>query len=143
MTFEAKTPADIDMMAAEFIKAAAGRRIFAFYAPMGAGKTTLISAIARRLGATEETGSPTFSIVNEYSSAEGEPIYHFDFYRIETDDEAIDLGLDEYFFSGNLCLIEWPEKVEGFLPDDCVDVELKVRPDGTRVLYVPDARQNA
>ncbi len=135
MTFTANDISELPAMAEAFLKAAAGRRIFAFHGPMGAGKTTLISEICRQLGVdADEVASPTFAIVNEYLSAEGEPIFHFDFYRIDSPEEALDLGLDEYFDSGVLCLMEWPEKVEAFLPEETVDVTITEEPDGSRKL---------
>ena len=119
-----------------FLEAVGDRRHIAFHAPMGAGKTTLTAAICRELGVTDDVSSPTFSIINEYEDRRGEKIYHFDFYRIETEAQALDLGLDEYFDSGALCLMEWPENVEGLLPDDTLHVEIKPLPDGSRMLNV-------
>lgn len=119
-------------MARAFLQEAGDSRLFAFHGDMGAGKTTLISEICRQLGVEEETVSPTFSIVNEYEDAEGNPIFHFDFYRIDSNEEALDLGLDEYFDSGARCFMEWPEKIEAFLPDETVDVWLHELPDGSR-----------
>ena len=110
--------------------------IFAFFGEMGAGKTTFISALSRMLGVSSDlAGSPSFSIVNEYrSDTTGRTIYHFDLYRLDEPEEALDLGIDDYFDSGNLCLIEWPERIEGLLPDETVRVELAVNPDLTRTL---------
>ena len=110
--------------------------IFAFFGEMGAGKTTFISALSRMLGVSSDlAGSPSFSIVNEYrSDTTGRTIYHFDLYRLDEPEEALDLGIDDYFDSGNLCLIEWPERIEGLLPDDTVRVDLAVNPDLTRTL---------
>ena len=102
---------------------------------MGAGKTTLISEICRRLGAEEdELVSPTFSIVNEYTAADGTPIYHFDFYRIDDMRDALDLGLEEYFESGGWCFMEWPEKVAPLLPEETVEVTIEELPDSSRLL---------
>ena len=135
MIFEAKDISGLPEMASAFLKAAGDRRVFAFHGSMGAGKTTLISEICRSLGVTdEETVSPTFSIVNEYTTADGESIFHFDFYRIESMEEALDLGLEEYFDSGCLCLMEWPEKVEALLPSETVDVYITELSDGSRRL---------
>lgn len=135
MIFEAKDISELPAMAESFIKAAGSRRLFAFHGEMGAGKTTLISEISRRLGAEgDDTVSPTFSIVNEYTAADSTPIFHFDFYRIETPAEALDLGLEEYFDSDGWCLMEWPEMVEGLLPSETVDVYITELPDGTRRL---------
>ena len=113
MTYELN---EIAQAAQAFIDAMDGRRIFAFYGTMGAGKTTFIRALCRALGVEDTVTSPTFAIVNEYATSEGEPIYHFDFYRIRRLSEAYDMGCEEYFQSGHLCLIEWPELVEDALP---------------------------
>lgn len=135
MTFTARDISGLPAMAEAFLQAAAGRRLFAFHGRMGAGKTTLIAEICRRLGVDEaDVASPTFSIVNEYTDREGRPIYHFDFYRIDSAEEALDLGLDEYFASGALCLMEWPGKVEASLPEETVTVTLTETPDGARIL---------
>ena len=109
-----------------------GRRIFAFYGAMGAGKTTFIRALCRALGVEDTVTSPTFAIVTEYATSEDEPIYHFDFYRIRRLSEAYDMGCEEYFQSGHLCLIEWPELVEDALPEETVRVTIETLPDGRR-----------
>lgn len=96
------------------------RTLVAFRGPMGAGKTTLIRALCDQLGVTDTVTSPTFALINEYKDAEGNPIYHFDFYRIEKLEEAFDFGYEEYFYSGHLCLVEWPEKIEPLLPEEGV-----------------------
>src|SRR5690242_3641685 len=88
-----------------------GHKVIAFYGPMGAGKTTVIKAICQTLGVAENVSSPTFALVNEYRDGRGKPVFHFDFYRIKDEQEAMDIGVDEYFYSGNYCFIEWPEKV--------------------------------
>lgn len=124
--------------AREFLDALGGRCHVALRAPMGAGKTTLTAAVCRELGVTDDVTSPTFSIINEYVDREGNPVYHFDFYRIDTEAQALDLGLDEYFDSGALCLMEWPENVEAFLPDDTLDVTISVADDGTRTITFGD-----
>jgi len=103
-----------------------GRRVVAFYGAMGAGKTTLIRAMCERLGVTDNVNSPTFSIVNEYRTAAGERVFHFDFYRIERAEEALDMGCEEYFYSGDLCLVEWPERIEGLLPNDTARVRIEI-----------------
>ena len=119
-----------------FLGAMGTHSIFAFFGEMGAGKTTFISALSRMLGVSSDlAGSPSLSIVNEYrSDTTGRTIYHFDLYRLDEPEEALDLGIDDYFDSGNLCLIEWPERIEGLLPDDTVRVDLAVNPDLTRTL---------
>ncbi|MBR6878487.1 MAG: tRNA (adenosine(37)-N6)-threonylcarbamoyltransferase complex ATPase subunit type 1 TsaE [Bacteroidales bacterium] len=99
--------------------------VIAFYGAMGAGKTTLIKNLCHRMGVTDEVNSPTFAIVNEYITDEGEPVYHFDFYRIKKLEEAFDIGYDDYFYSGNLCLIEWPELIETLLPEHYIRVEIQ------------------
>jgi tRNA threonylcarbamoyladenosine biosynthesis protein TsaE len=99
--------------------------IVAFYGAMGAGKTTLIKNLCHKMGVTDEVNSPTFAIVNEYVTEEGESVYHFDFYRIKKIEEAYDIGFENYFDSGNLCLIEWPEMIEPLLPEKHIRVEIK------------------
>lgn len=99
--------------------------VIAFYGSMGAGKTTLIKNLCHRMGVTDEVNSPTFAIVNEYATMEGESVYHFDFYRIKKLEEAYDIGFENYFYSGNLCLIEWPEMIESLLPDHHIQVNIK------------------
>ena len=100
--------------------------VIAFYGSMGAGKTTLIKNLCHRMGVTDEVNSPTFAIVNEYATSEGESVYHFDFYRIKKLEEAYDIGFENYFYSGNLCLIEWPEMIEPLLPDHHIRVQLRL-----------------
>lgn len=126
---------DIDKAAAEFLERTKPYRVIAFYAPMGAGKTTFTSALCRCLSVKDDVCSPTFTIVNEYMTSTGELIYHFDLYRIDKLTEALDLGLDDYFYSGSLCLIEWPEKIEELLPEDCLKVSIDVEPDGRRRIH--------
>ena len=98
--------------------------IIAFYGPMGAGKTTLIKNLCHKMGVTDEVNSPTFAIVNEYVTVEGESVYHFDFYRIKKLEEVFDIGYDNYFYSGNLCLLEWPEMIDPLMPDRFIRVEI-------------------
>jgi tRNA threonylcarbamoyladenosine biosynthesis protein TsaE len=113
------------------------RRVFAFHGAMGAGKTTFIKAVCRELGVTGVINSPTFAIINEYSLGDnGGLVYHFDFYRINSANEAQDLGLADYFASGELCFIEWPEVVEGLLPDDAVHVFIHEKDGGERELTI-------
>lgn len=118
--------------AREFIDRMGDATVFAFRGEMGAGKTTFIKAICEELGVEDVINSPTFAIVNEYRSGSGELIYHFDFYRINKIEEAYDFGYEDYFFSGALCFIEWPEKIEELLPGDCVDVTIAEQADGSR-----------
>ena len=130
---------DIDRAAEEFLRKIGDRKLVAFFAPMGAGKTTFTTAICRALGVTDPVGSPTFAIVNEYMRADGEPMYHFDFYRINNLSEAMDIGLDDYLYSGCLCIMEWPENIEELLPEDTLRVDILVNPDGSRTLSWDDA----
>ncbi len=116
---------ELDKVAEAVIDALDGRTIVAFDAPMGAGKTTLISRIAALLGAEDKVTSPTFAIVNQYEGRE-RTIYHFDMYRIERVEEALDFGSEEYFASGELCLVEWPEKIEPLLPEDTMVVKIEI-----------------
>ena len=125
---------EIDDAARQFLSAIGDNRIVAFYAPMGAGKTTFTTAVTRVLGVTDAVCSPTFTIINEYRTAAGESMFHFDFYRINRLSEAMDLGLDDYFYSGCLCMIEWPENIEELLPEETLKVTITVNPDGSRTL---------
>lgn len=122
--------------AREFMAAMGDYTVFAFYGQMGAGKTTFINALCRELGVIEDvTNSPSFAIINEYrSDTTAELIYHFDCYRLENEEEAIEIGTEDYFDCGAVCLIEWPERIEGLLPDDTVDVNITVNDDDTRLL---------
>ena len=113
-----------------------GRNVVAFFAPMGAGKTTLISALMEKTGSEDIVTSPTFALVNQYYTAEREPVYHFDFYRINSINEAFDMGYEEYFYSGDLCLVEWPEKVEQLLPDDTMVVKIEIIDETTRLFTI-------
>ena len=118
-----------------FVEHIGTRTIFAFYGKMGAGKTTFVKAVCEALGVEDVITSPTFAIVNEYeSTSTGENIYHFDFYRIKRLEEVYDMGYEEYFYSGRLCFIEWPELIEELLPEDAVRVEIEERNDGSRVV---------
>jgi len=120
--------------ARQFIEAIGQHRVFAFYGTMGAGKTTFIKAVCQQLGVTDDVvASPTFAIVNEYKGTQG-PIFHFDFYRIKKISEAYDIGCEDYFYSGDLCFIEWPELIEPLLPDDAVCVTIEAQPDGSRTV---------
>lgn len=103
-----------------------GRTVVALRGEMGAGKTTLVRALAEVMGVTDQVTSPTFALVNQYEGGQGERLYHFDFYRIDDVREAYDLGYEEYFYSGDLCLVEWPEKVEPLLPEELVEVHIAV-----------------
>lgn len=122
---------ELDKVAEAVVEALDGRTVVAFDAPMGAGKTTLISRIAAYLGAQDDVTSPTFAIVNQYEGSE-RTIFHFDMYRIERIEEALDFGCEEYFASGELCLVEWPEKIEALLPDDTMVVRIEILSDSER-----------
>ena len=122
---------ELDTVAEAVINSLDGRTVVAFDAPMGAGKTTLISRIAALLGAKDSVTSPTFAIVNQYEGTE-HTIYHFDMYRIERVEEALDFGSEEYLSSGDLCLVEWPEKIEPLLPDDTMVVRIEIISDTAR-----------
>lgn len=130
---------DLDRAAEEFLKEIGDHKLIALYGPMGAGKTTFATALCRRLGVKEDAvSSPTFAIVNEYRAAGGEPIYHFDFYRITKNEEALDIGLYDYLDSGRLCLMEWAENIEDLLPEETVVVRFKVNADDSRELSWED-----
>lgn len=122
---------ELDKVAEAVIESLDGRTVVAFDAPMGAGKTTLISRIASLLGATDAVTSPTFAIVNQYEGSE-RTIYHFDMYRIERMEEALDFGSEEYLSSGELCLVEWPEKIEPLLPEDTMVVRIEILSETSR-----------
>ena len=122
---------ELDKVAEAVIDSLNGRTVVAFDAPMGAGKTTLISRIAAHLGAEDSVTSPTFAIVNQYEGRE-RTIYHFDMYRIERVEEALDFGSEEYLSSGDLCLVEWPEKIEPLLPEDTMVVRIEILSDTAR-----------
>ena len=129
-----RNTADLDRAAAEFLEKIGNNTLIAFFAPMGSGKTTFTTAVCRVLGVTDPVGSPTFSIVNEYMRADGEPMYHFDFYRINRLSEALDIGLYDYVDSGCLCMMEWPENIEELLPEETLRVSIAVNPDESRTL---------
>jgi tRNA threonylcarbamoyladenosine biosynthesis protein TsaE len=112
-------------IAGQLLSEAGQNRVFAFFGEMGAGKTTFIKEICRKLGVEEIVTSPTFTIVNEYRSGSGEPVFHFDFYRIKSESEAFDLGYENYLYSGNYCFVEWPEKIASLLPDKMARVTIE------------------
>lgn len=129
----------LESAASQFVKEIGNNKIIAFFAPMGAGKTTFSSAVCKYLGVAEdEIASPTFAIVNEYVSAEGEPIYHFDFYRIDDPTEALDIGFYDYIDSGALCLMEWAENIEPIIPEDALRVTISVNDDESRLISWQD-----
>lgn len=123
---------DLPKVADLVLESLNGRNVVAFFAPMGAGKTTLISTLMETLGSEDIVTSPTFALVNQYYTEAREPVYHFDFYRINSINEAFDMGYEEYFYSGDLCLVEWPEKVEPLLPEDTMVVKIEIIDENTR-----------
>lgn len=129
---------DLDRAAKEFLQKIGNNTLIAFFAPMGSGKTTFTTAICKELGVTDPVGSPTFAIVNEYMRADGELMYHFDFYRINKLAEAVEIGLYDYLDSGYLCLMEWPENIEELLPEETLKITITVNPDQSRTLSWED-----
>lgn len=135
MEIKIQSPAKLPEAAKQFAQAMDQNTVFAFYGKMGAGKTTFIKAICEELGVTDVINSPTFSIVNEYrSDTTGELIYHFDFYRIKKIEEVYDMGYEDYFDSGAVCFIEWPELIDDLLPGDAVKVSITEQEDGSRIV---------
>lgn len=128
----------ISEAAAQFVSKMGDRKVYVFYGKMGAGKTTFIKSVCETLGVTDVINSPTFAIVNEYEDGKGEPIYHFDFYRINKEEEAYDFGYEDYFYSNNVCFIEWPEMVQNLIPEDAIEVHITENEDGTRTVTVKD-----
>lgn len=125
---------NIHNAAKAFISNMGDSKVFAFYGKMGAGKTTFIKALCEELGVEDVITSPTFALVNEYTSGNGDPIYHFDFYRIKKIDEVYDMGYEDYFYGGNLCFLEWPELIESLLPEDVTKVHITPEADGSRTI---------
>ena len=138
MTLKIDSIDKIHDTARQFVEAIGNHRVIAFYGKMGAGKTTFIKALCEVLGVEDVITSPTFAIVNEYTDGKGLPVYHFDFYRIKKLEEVYDMGYEDYFYSGNLCLMEWPELIEELLPDDALIVNISENADGTRSVDIAD-----
>lgn len=135
MEIKINSLADINTAAKTFVENMGEGKVFAFYGKMGAGKTTFVKAICECLGVEDVITSPTFAIVNEYTSATtGDSIYHFDFYRIKKLEEVYDMGYEDYFYSGGLCFLEWPELIEDLLPEDATKVTIEEEEDGSRVV---------
>ena len=127
--------AEIDAVA-EKILAENPKKILLFNGSMGVGKTTLIKSLAKKLGVTDATSSPTFSLVNEYQINDNQYIYHFDVYRLKNEMEALDMGIDEYLYSGNWCFIEWPENIPNLIPEEHSTITIELLPDGKRRLVL-------
>jgi tRNA threonylcarbamoyladenosine biosynthesis protein TsaE len=131
-----KSLSDLNIVAEKFLRLMRDNKVFAFFGPMGVGKTTFIKALCNELGVVEIVTSPTFALINEYQTGSGQIIYHFDFYRIEKIEEVYDFGYEDYFFSDNYCFIEWPDKVAEILPENVVFVQMIENEDGTRTINI-------
>lgn len=125
--FFAKTTDDLPAVAEGILSQSGNSRIFAFYGEMGAGKTSLIVSLMQVLGVSDRVSSPTYSLVNEYQTSSGRPVYHFDFYRIKTVEEVYDIGYEDYFYGGDYCFIEWPEKIGELLPEEAVKIVIELK----------------
>ncbi len=134
--FIAKDPQQLHNLVPNIIELASDHTVWLFQGDMGAGKTTLIKSICKSMGVVDQVTSPTYSLVNEYRNSAGDVFYHFDFYRINNVAEALDIGCDEYFDSGNICLIEWPEKIESILPDQYYSIKIKIVNHENRLITV-------
>ncbi len=124
-TIQINSIEELNEAALKFLERFEDERVFAFYGKMGAGKTTFIKALCRAMGSTDNITSPSFALVNEYDTSRKSKIFHFDFYRIKSIEEALDIGFDEYIYSGNYCFMEWPEKIERLLPENMVEVHIE------------------
>jgi len=135
-TIQIKSLAEIKEAARSFILKTHGHKKFAFYGPMGSGKTTFIKSICKELGAIDIVTSPTFALINEYHTVDGTMFYHFDLYRINSAEELFDIGYEEYFFGEGFLFIEWPEKAEALLPDDIIRVEIEAEGEQERLVRI-------
>ncbi|MCB9360315.1 MAG: tRNA (adenosine(37)-N6)-threonylcarbamoyltransferase complex ATPase subunit type 1 TsaE [Flavobacteriales bacterium] len=136
MEFIAKTINDLDQISKELLKLFGDNKVVLFNGEMGAGKTTLIKHLCKNLGISENTSSPTFSIVNEYRNNENKSIYHFDFYRIENEQEAMDFGYEDYFYSNSFCFIEWAEKIPNLIPQNHMVINIEIDNDNNRIISI-------
>lgn len=136
MNYQVNSEQELIAVAVDLLRDFGNKKVILFYGEMGVGKTTLIKVLCKQLGVNEVTSSPTFAIVNEYLSNTNESIYHFDFYRIEKENEVFDLGYEEYFYSGNFCFVEWPEKIPNLLPDNAVKVNIVQDEENNRLISV-------
>ena len=130
----AQSEADLASIAKRMLLGFGSKKVILFYGEMGVGKTTLIKILCQQLGVEEPTNSPTFSIVNEYLSNQNKTIYHFDFYRIEKEEEVFDMGYEDYFYNNSFCFIEWPEKIPNLLPQDAVRVKITLDDENNRII---------
>lgn len=135
-TWNAVQQEDLDEVAKAILEKAGDCRVWLLYGEMGSGKTTFVKSVCAQLGVTDVASSPTFSIVNEYETNDHDKIYHFDFYRIKNEAEAYDIGTEEYFYSGYLCLVEWPEKIPSLIPEEHVEVTIKVEDLNQRTIAI-------
>ena len=135
-TLHIRSEEELPEVAAALLDELGDRRVVVLRGEMGAGKTTLVRAVAEALGVSDQVTSPTFALVNHYRGRAGQSVYHFDFYRVEALSEAYDLGYEEYFYSGDLCLVEWPEKIEELLPPDVMTVTIEVDSDEERTITI-------
>lgn len=135
-TYTAKKVSDLNLIAKDLLQEFGANKIIVFYGEMGVGKTTLIKELCALLGVNEVSNSPTFSIVNEYLDANERSIYHFDFYRIEKEEEVYDLGYEDYFYSNNFCFVEWPEKIPNLIPENSVEVTITLDDENNRLISV-------
>lgn len=134
--YTAQSETDLVSIAEKLLQNFGPKKVILFYGEMGVGKTTLIKILCKQLGVDEPTNSPTFSIVNEYLSNQNKTIYHFDFYRIEKEEEVFDMGYEDYFYNDAFCFIEWPEMIPNLLPPDAVKVSIMLDADNNRIISV-------
>lgn len=132
MIFTAHSPEELVPAAAALAQILSDKLVVAFYGAMGVGKTTFIKVLCQHLGIADTVNSPSFAIVNEYQTDEGKPVYHFDLYRLKEPEELMDIGGDDYFYSGHICLIEWPQKAEAYLPEHRINFHMEELPNGSR-----------